>query len=184
MSIILVDAETLQEHWTHFTTCSFVYFFPSKAFWLLYLLKSFTLWVFSISINHAIIPLTAWAEGTYKSFWISFFSFLSICRHCSSLGYKHRLPRILQEHYYLYVSFCHWTFVVHLHSATRLIFLEICLHIWNTYTNWLQRNKGDPLSLHYLPLLFLTLVSLLRKLRSREPEDFLRVHSGETMTEA
>lgn len=138
------------KNWVHFTTCSFVSP-PPKVSCLLHL-KSFTLRDFSISINHTIIHPTAWAKGTYKSFLIFFFPFSFL--HCSALGYQHRSPRLLQEHYLLVsilLFFCYWTFAVHLCSATRLIFLEIYLHIWNTYRNRSWRNEGDPLSLHSLP---------------------------------
>lgn len=102
----IINTETLQEHWAHFTICSFVYFFFPSNVSCLYLLKSSTSWVFSITINLTIIYPTAWTESMYKSFLIFFFSFLNIWRHCSGLGYQYRLSRLLQENYYLYLFSC------------------------------------------------------------------------------
>lgn len=82
MTIMIIDAGTLQEHQDHFTTCSFLYYFPSRVSYFLYISKSFAAWVFSISTNHTAIYPAACTNTTYISFLIFF---LSIHRYISLL---------------------------------------------------------------------------------------------------
>lgn len=123
MTIMIIDAGTLQEHLDHFTDCSFPYYFPSRVSCFLYISKSFAAWVFSISTNHTTIYPAACTNTNNMSFLIFFSAFTDI--YPSYTGHNHRMLRLLQELNYLCPFF-------HFHPAIKLIFLKGKSH-WITF---------------------------------------------------